>query len=291
MRIGDIHRRQRLVVSFELFPPKTPDAEAKLFDETLPSLLKLAPSFMTCTYGAGGSTRGQTLDIVGRVKREFEIEAISHLTCVGSSRDDLAKYLDEARQANIQNIVALRGDPPRGDESFRPHPDGFKYAGELVSFIKETGDFDVAVAAYPEGHPECPDRHLDWRRLADKVTAGADVIITQLFYANEDFFRMRDYLTDTLNVKVPVVAGILPIMSKQQIEKFCGICGSKIPPDVQAQLDKFADDHAACRQYGVDLATRMCRELIDRGVDGLHFYTLNRTNSTTEVLRNLGLAD
>jgi methylenetetrahydrofolate reductase (NADPH) len=277
-------------VSFELFPPKTPDAEAKLFSEAVPGLLKLSPAFFTCTYGAGGSTRGQTLDIVRRVNREFGIEAVSHLTCVGSSRDDLRRYLDEARAAGTQNIVALRGDPPRGDDAFKPHPDGLKYAWELVEMIKATGGFDIAVAGYPEGHPECPDRHLDWQRLADKVKAGADAIVTQLFYNNDDFFEFRDYLRDKLNVKVPIIAGILPILSKQQIEKFCSMCRSKIPADVQAQLDKHADDPAACRQYGVELASRMCEQLIARGVSGLHFYTLNRVNSTAEVMRNLGLA-
>ena len=152
------------------------------------------------------------------------------------------------------------------------------------------GCFDIAVAGYPEGHPECPDRLLDWQRLADKVAAGADVIITQLFYNNADFFEFRDHL-HKLGVKVPIVAGILPILSKQQIEKFCGLCGAKLPADVRAQLDRYADDPAACRQYGVDLATRMCEELIRENVAGLHFYTLNRVNSTAEVMRNLGLVD
>ncbi|MBI4581159.1 MAG: methylenetetrahydrofolate reductase [NAD(P)H] [Planctomycetes bacterium] len=290
MRIGDLHRQQRLVVSFELFPPKTPEAEVKLLEEAIPGLLALKPAFMTCTYGAGGSTRTQTLEIVSRIRREFEIEAVSHLTCVGSSREDLARYLEAARAADINNIVALRGDPPRGDETFRPHPDGFKYADELVAFVKAAGGFDVAVAGYPEGHPECPDKHLDWRRCADKVAAGADVVITQLFYDNADFFGFRDHLRDKLHVTVPIVAGILPILSKQQIERFCGLCGSKIPPEVQVQLDKHADDHAACRRYGVELATRMCEDLIRNGVAGLHFYTLNRVASTAEVMRNLGLA-
>lgn len=289
MRIGELHRSQRPVVSFELFPPKTPEGEAKLFDKTIPDLLTLRPAFLTCTYGAGGSTQGQTLEIVGRIKRQFDIEAVSHLTCVGASRDELANYLDEARAAGIESIVALRGDPPKGDDSFKPHPDGFKFADELVAFVKERG-FDVAVAGYPEGHPECPDKHLDWRRLAAKVEAGGDVIITQLFYRTADFFEFRDFLRDEMKVTVPIVAGILPILSKQQIERFCGMCGSKIPAEVQSQLDRYAEDNAACRKYGVEQATRMCEELIGQGVDGLHFYTLNRFASTSEVMGNLGLA-
>jgi methylenetetrahydrofolate reductase (NADPH) len=290
LRISELHRRHPLVVSLELFPPKTPDAETRLFSETLPELLTLSPAFVTCTYGAGGSTRSQTLAIVERVRREFEIEAVSHLTCVGASRLDIAAYLDAASRANIANIVALRGDPPQGDPHFRPHPDGFKYAVELVAHIKADGRFDIAVAGYPEGHPECSDRRLDWQRLAEKVAAGADVIITQLFYDNRDFFTFRDYLHDKMGVRAPIVAGILPILSKQQIEKFTGLCGAVLPPDVRQQLDRYADDHAACRAYGVELATRMCDELIREGVAGLHFYTLNRVPSTAEVLRNLGLA-
>jgi methylenetetrahydrofolate reductase (NADPH) len=289
LRIGELHRQGGLVVSFELFPPKTPDAELKLFEEGIPALLALSPAFFTCTYGAGGSTRGQTLDIVTRIKREFEIEAASHLTCVGASRGELGEFLEQARAGGINNIVALRGDPPKGDESFKAHPDGFKHATELVEFIKNAGGFDLAVAGYPEGHPECPDKHLDWRRLADKVSAGADLIITQLFYDVRDYLEFQDYLRDRLHVKVPIVAGILPILSKQQIEKFCGLCGAKIPPDVQARLDAYADDPASCRQYGIELATRMCEDLIEAGVSGLHFYTLNRAGSTAAVMRNLNL--
>ena len=290
LRINELHRSQDLVVSFEVFPPKTPDAEAKLFQEALPELLKLKPAFVTCTYGAGGSTRSQTLEIVTRMQREFEIEAVSHLTCVGSSRNELTTFLQQARSAGISNIVALRGDPPQGEDNqtFRPHPDGLQYANELVTFIREHGDFSIAVAGYPEGHPECPDRHLDWQRLANKVAAGADAIITQLFYNNADFFEFRDYL-HKLGVNVPIVAGVLPILSKQQIERFCSLCGAKLPADVRVKLDRFADDAVSCRKYGVELATRMCEELIREGVAGLHIYTLNRVASTAELMQNLGL--
>jgi methylenetetrahydrofolate reductase (NADPH) len=160
---------------------------------------------------------------------------------------------------------------------------------ELVSYIKGLGDFDVAVAGYPEGHPECRDKHLDWQRLATKVEAGADLIITQLFYDLNNYFEFEDYLRGKLNVTVPIVAGILPILSKQQIEKFCGLCEARIPPHVQRELDKYADDPASCREYGIELATKMCEDLITRGVSGLHFYTLNRSGSTEAVMRNLKL--
>lgn len=288
MQISELHRRKRLVISFELFPPKNPEAEVKLFDETLPRLMQLAPDFMTCTYGAGGSTRDKTLEIVTRLKQEVGTEAASHLTCVGASRDEVRHYLEHALGAGITNIVALRGDPPKGDTSFRPHPDGFQLAAELIPFVKQAGPFDVVAAGYPEGHPECPDRKIDWMRCVAKVEAGADAIITQLFYDNNDFFEFREFLRGH-GVTVPIVPGVLPILSGQQIKRFCGMCGSKLPPQIVERLDSFGDDHDASRQYGIDLATEMCDELIRGGVPGIHFYTLNRCDSTRQVLRNLKL--
>jgi methylenetetrahydrofolate reductase (NADPH) len=289
LQLSELHRATQLVVSFELFPPKTPEAESRLFDRSIPEMLRLRPAFLTCTYGAGGSTQEKTLDIVSRAREQFGIETASHLTCVGSSREQIARFLDQARAAGISNLVALRGDPPKGDLSFRPHPDGFKLAAELVGYIKSVGGFDVAVAAYPEGHPECPDKYLDWQRCRQKVDAGADVIITQLFYDNRDFLTFRDYLRGELGVKVPIVAGVLPILSSAQIKRFCGMCGAKLPPHVLDKLESYADDDLAARQYGIELATRMCEELIREGVAGIHFYTLNRPDSTAAVMRNLGL--
>ncbi len=290
MRISELHRISRRVVSFELFPPKTPEAETRLFDQAIPELLKLNPAFMTCTYGAGGSTRDKTLEVVTRIKRQFGKESASHLTCVGASRDQIAAYLDSAREQGITNIVALRGDPPIGDTSFKPHPEGFKYACELIAFIMRKGGFDIAVAGYPEGHPECPDKYLDWQRCRDKVEAGGDVIMTQLFYDNRDFFEYEDHLRNKLGVKVPIVPGVLPILNTAQIKRFCGLCGAKLPPDVLSRLESYADDNESCRRYGVELATQMCDELLRHGAPGIHFYTLNRSESTGEIMRNLRLA-
>jgi len=289
VQISRLHELHDLVISFELFPPKTPEAEARLFDQAIPRMLELEPAFLTCTYGAGGSTHDKTLEIVTRVKNEVRIEAASHLTCVGASRADIASYIEQARENGITNIVALRGDPPGGDGSFEPHPDGFAFAAELVAFIKQLGNFDVAVAGYPQGHPECPDKHLDWQRCADKVEAGADAIITQLFYDNADFFAFEDYLKNRLGVTVPIVPGVLPILSTRQITRFCGLCGATLPPHVDARLQELADDNDACRQYGIDLATQMCDELIRHGVPGLHFYTLNRAAATGQIMSHLGL--
>jgi len=289
VQISRLHEINDLVISFELYPPKTPEAETKLFEQAIPGMLELAPAFLTCTYGAGGSTHDKTLEIVSRITSEVGVEAASHLTCVGASRDEITAYLEQARGRGITNIVALRGDPPAGDTSFQPHPQGFEHAVELVAFIKELGGFDVAVAGYPQGHPECPDKHLDWQRCRDKVEAGADAIITQLFYDNRDFFEFEDYLTNKLGVTVPIVPGVLPILSTQQIKRFCGLCGATLPPRVLARLDELADDNQACRQYGIDLATEMCDELIRHGAAGIHFYTLNLVGPTGQIMRNLGL--
>lgn len=291
MRFSEFHKASRLVVSFELFPPKTPEGEVRLFERAIPDMLRLKPAFLTCTYGAGGSTREKTLEIVSRVKRDFPIEAVSHLTCVGRTRGEISSYLEQVRAAGVSNIVALRGDPPKGDAGFAPPADGFPFARDLVKFIRGYGGFDIAVAGYPEGHPECPDKRLDWQRLRDKVDAGADVIITQLFYDNRDFLEFRDYLRGPLGVKVPIVAGVLPILSTTQIQRFCGLCGSKLPARVLERLEAHKHDDEACRHYGIELAVDMCRELIREGVEGLHFYTLNRTESTSAVLRGLGLLE
>jgi len=289
VHISELHRREQPTISFELFPPKTPEAQIQLFDQVIPDLLKLSPEFMTCTYGTGGGTRDQTLEIVTRIKRQFGIEVASHLTCVGASRHQIAAYLEKCRSEAITNIVALRGDVPTEETTFKVHSQGFQYAKELIAFIRQIDGFGIAAAGYPEGHPECPDKYLDWRRCRDKVEAGADVIITQLFYDLDDFFEFEDYLKNGLGVSVPIVPGVLPILSGKQIRHFCGICGASLPGQVQAKLDQYADDNQACRQYGIDLATEMCDRLLSHGVPGIHFYTLNRAASTAGIMTNLGL--
>ena len=290
MRISQVHAPGLLGISFELFPPKDAEGEAKLFAETVPALLELEPDFMTCTYGAGGSTRDKTIDIVTRIKREHGGEMACHLTCVGTSRQLIRECLERVSAEGIRNVVALRGDPPKGDASFAPAADGFRYARDLVAFIRQQGDFDIAVAGYPEGHPECPDKHLDWEYCRQKVEAGAKLIITQLFYDLNDYYEFDDYMKNKLGVTVPIVPGILPILSGPQIERFCGLCGAKLPAAIRERLASFGEDRAASRAYGIELATRMCEELIRYGAPGFHFYTLNRVESTREVLQNLRLA-
>jgi methylenetetrahydrofolate reductase (NADPH) len=286
--LSQIHRHSLPAISFELFPPKTPKGEKRLFEEEMPKFLALKPAFMSCTYGATGGTRDKTLETVLRLKEEFKIEAVSHMTCVGAGRDQIATYLDELEANGILNVIALRGDPPRETGQFMPHPDGFAHATDLVRFIKQHNDgFELAVAGYPEGHPECPNKLLDWERCGQKIAAGADMIITQLFYDTRDFFEFREYLWNRLGLRVPIVPGILPILNTRQIKRFCAMCCSRLPPRVLTKLDEYVDDDESCLRYGIELATEMCNELIQSGVPGVHFYTLNRSHSVGAIMRNL----
>ncbi|MBP7933333.1 MAG: methylenetetrahydrofolate reductase [NAD(P)H] [Phycisphaerae bacterium] len=290
MRMSDAHRRGGITISFELFPPKDSDGEAKLFGQALPALIKLEPAFVTCTYGAGGTTKAKTLETITRIRQATDLEVASHLTCVGATTEEIDTFLDHIHEQGITNVVALRGDPPKDDPGFVANPAGLRYAADLVAYLSRRGGLDVAVAGYPEGHPECPDKVADWQRCAEKVEAGAGLVITQLFYDNRDFFEFDQYLKNKMGVQVPVVPGILPILSGPQIRRFCSLCGAKVPAEVSRKLDTFGDDHIASREYGVEVATEMCQELIEYGVPGFHFYTLNRVHSTREVLQNLGLA-
>jgi methylenetetrahydrofolate reductase (NADPH) len=289
LRIADLYAQPEATVSFEFFPPKNEEGEATLFRETIPALAALGPSFVSVTWGAGGSTRDKTLRIVGRIIREFGITAVSHMTCVGSTRDHLAAALDQAWDMGIRNILALRGDPPRGETSFRPVEGGFSHAVELVPFVKARHPFGVGAAFYPEGHVECSDRRLDWDRAAAKVEAGADCLISQLFYNVDDFLAAEDYLKNTRGIKVPLVPGILPFLSTEQIKRFTSLCGAKLPPDLARRLDDLAGDDESVRQLGVEVCTDICRRLLDHGVPGIHIYCLNRVASTRELLHNLGL--
>lgn len=289
MRIPDLYAQAGPTVSFELFPPKTEAAEGELFEETIPALARLRPSFFSATYGAGGGTRDRTLRIVNRIRRDFGVEAMPHLTCVGSTREMLAGVLDEAQSCAIDNVLALRGDPPKGQKEFRPAPGGFAHAIELVRFVKGRNAFAIGVAGYPEGHIECPDRQLDWDRTAAKVEAGADFIITQLFYEADHYLAFADYLRNRRGVTVPIVPGVLPFLSAEQIKRFTTLCGATLPADLRHILEHYAHDDASVRQIGVDVCTALCQKLLDHGVRAFHFYTLNRVAGCAGILRNLGL--
>ena len=278
------------VISFEFFPPKTGEGDHNLLEKQIPALLQAKPDFCSVTYGAGGSTRDKTLMIVDRIQREHALTALAHLTCVNHTRDEVRTVLEKIRALGCKNILALRGDPPNGGE-FQPTPGGFEFASQLVKFIREQDDFSVGVAGFPEGHPACRNgKQTDWRHLQEKVDAGADFVLTQLFFDNADYFEFRDFVTGRLGVRVPLVPGIIPFLSATQIVKFTQLCGAKIPPPLRAKLDELGANDEAAAEFGIEYATQQCEELLRAGAPGLHFYTLNKARSTVQVLKNLGLA-
>lgn len=289
MRIRDLYDRPVPTISFEFFPPKNNEAIETLFSDTVPGLKKLNPSFISVTYGAGGGTRDTTTRIVQRIREEHGIESMPHLTCVGSTKDMLASFLDEIVKLGFENVLALRGDPPKDQPTFKAVEGGFSYATDLIAFVRSRTNIGIGAACYPEGHVECRYKHQDWDIAAQKVEAGAEFLITQLFYDWSDFLDMEDYLRNKRNVKVPIVPGILPFLNAAQIKRFTSLCGSKLPSPIKAKIEKYADDDESVRKIGVDVCTELCAKLMNR-VAGFHFYCLNRVPSSAEVLKNLGLA-
>jgi methylenetetrahydrofolate reductase (NADPH) len=280
----------RPVVSFEFFPPKTDEGDRNLLEKTIPTLLETKPDFCSVTYGAGGSTREKTLLIVDRIQRQHGLTAVAHLTCVNSTQEQIHGLLEQICALGVKNVLALRGDPPGGGE-FRPTPGGFEFSSQLVRFIRERAGLCIGVAGFPEGHVACKaGKHADWGHLRDKVNAGADFILTQLFFDNNDFYEFREHLTRKLEVNVPIVPGIVSILSGSQIKKFTSMCGARIPAALGAKLDELGEDDAAVADFGVEYATRQCEDLLRAGVPGIHFYTLNKAAATVRILRNLKLA-
>lgn len=273
------------VVSFEFFPPRTPEAEQRLY-ETVAHLAPLRPTFVSVTYGAGGTTRKLTIDIVERIKREIGIEAMAHLTCVGHTAAELAEILSALTASGIENVLALRGDPPKGQTEFRPVPGGFAHGAELAAFIHSRWDVCVVGAAYPEKHAEAPDPETDLRHLKAKVASGAQVLITQLFFDPADYFAFVARAR-AAGIGVPIVPGIMPITNVGQIERFTTMCGARIPASLRDLLGPVRDDELAVTSLGIAWAADMCRTLLAGGAPGLHFYTLNRSHSTREILQLL----
>lgn len=290
MRLPEFYRNQkRPIISFEVFPPKTDQAYDHL-RQILPELVALKPDYMTVTYGAFGSTRGRTLEIASLIQKEFKIPSACHLTCVGSSQNEIDQILDEIKGAGVQNIVALRGDPPQGQTTFVKPVDGFGNANELVAHIRQRNgnDFGVAVAGYPEKHIEAPDLKTDLANLARKVQAGADAVITQLFYDNADYFRFVDSAR-ALGVNVPIIPGLLPILSAKQIVRILGLCGSCLPDGLKKDLEAAGDDPAKAEEIGIRQCVAQARELIARGAPGIHFYVLNKSAHMTRIMREIGI--
>ena len=280
----------RPVISFEFFPPKTDEGDKTLFEKTIPALMELKPDFCSVTYGAGGTTRDKTLLIVDRIQKQHGLTAVAHLTCVNHTREQVRELLAQIRTLGVKNILALRGDPPGGGE-FKMTPGGFEFSSQLVQFIREQDGFSIGAAGFPEGHIACKEGKLvDWGHLKEKIDAGTDYVLTQLFFDNADFYEFRDHLTKQLGVNIPIVPGIISILSAPQIKRFTALCGSKIPPALAAQLDKIGDNDAAAGEFGIEYATKQCEDLLKNGAPGIHFYTLNKPHSTTRILKNLGLA-
>jgi methylenetetrahydrofolate reductase (NADPH) len=283
-------RAGRPVLSVEFFPTKTEEGERNLCEKTIPALMALGPDYCSVTYGAGGSTRDKTLGIVDRIQREHQLPAMMHLTCVNSTKEELGEVLAAARAKDVRNILALRGDPPAGGD-FVKTEGGFEYSRELVAFVREQGGFSIGTAGFPEGHIACAGgKHQDWQYLAEKVQAGADFILTQLFFDNTDFYEFHDHLIDKLGVTVPIIPGIMPILSAGQTKRFVALCGAKLPAPFLQRIEELGDDDAAVTAYGIEYATEQCASLLEYGVRGLHFYTLNKAHSIVQIVRNLGLA-
>ncbi len=292
MRVTDILRfareRGEPIFSFEFFPPKTEEGVRQLF-QTVEALRPLGPAFVSVTYGAGGTTRARTLELVTRLKRETEVEAMAHVTCAGASRQEIAMVLDEVAAAGIQNVLALRGDPPKGERTFSPHPEGFRFASELVTFIRQEPDrwkFCVGAAAYPEGHVESRDLGQDLENLKTKVDAGVDFLVTQLFFQNLHYWRFLERAR-AAGIAVPILPGIMPMTSVEQIERFTAMCGASIPPALRAAMEVRRDDPEAALQLGVAYASLQCADLLRHGAPGIHFYTLNRSPSSRAILSAL----
>ena len=285
MKIKAILEKVQPSFSFEFFPPKNSEGFEQLFT-TIGQLEFCQPTYVSVTFGAGGSTRAQTIDLVGRIKNEIGLEAMAHLTCVGSSQEELRSVLDTLQEKGIKNILALRGDPPQGQEKFEKPENGFAYANELVEFIRKHYEFCVGVAGYPEGHVECLDTKVDLENLKRKVDAGADFIVTQLFFDNRFYFDFVER-AQNIGISIPIIPGIMPILNVKQTQRFTKMCGSTIPETLMKQLESSQDEPEAVRRIGIEHATLQCELLLQEEAPGIHFYTLNRSNATLKILESL----
>lgn len=284
MSILDLYNTQKLTLSFEIFPPKTERGHEILWHE-MEVLSHLNPGYISVTYGAGGSTRDKTLEIALKIKNTYKITPLVHFTCVGSGRDEIKKYIQIVKKAGIHNILALRGDPPQGETTFTPPKDGFAYASELVQYIRSIDDFIIAVAGYPEGHMEALDLETDIDNLKRKVDAGANFIITQLFYNNNDFYSFIDKIVQK-GITIPVIPGIMPVTNLAPIKKITSMCGATIPRKLVDRLQHCPSDDILC-DAGIDYSIEQCRELKKWGVKGFHFYTLNRSQVVKKIIESI----
>ena len=294
MHILDIFKSGKPTVSFEFFPPKTAEAQAQLFT-TIRDLETIRPAFVSVTYGAGGSTRELTHDLVLRLKTETTLDPIPHLTCVGHNEEEITRILERYAAAGVSNILALRGDPPRDRPDYDHSRDTFPQAAALVSFIKKFSShpdqrgFGIGVAGFPEGHPATPNRLIEMDHLKAKVDAGADYICTQLFFENRDFYDFRERC-DLAGIRIPIVAGIMPVTSVSSMKRMAELAGgARFPARLLKALQRAGDSPEAVRQIGLHYATEQCADLLDNGVSGIHLYTLNQSTATREICQRLGV--
>jgi methylenetetrahydrofolate reductase (NADPH) len=285
MRIDQVLSRGQPTISFEFFPPKNETGFQQLY-KTIDELHPLKPTYVSVTYGAGGSTRAKTVELVSKIQNELKIRSMAHLTCVGHTADELGGILDELWQQGIVNVLALRGDPPQGQSTFVKTEGGFANADELVAFARGRHEFCIGVAGYPEGHPQCINFTRDLEYLKRKVDNGGCFVITQLFFDNGDFYRFRDHAR-AMGIKVPILAGIMPIGNVAQIKRFVSMCGAKIPHRLLLKLEAVEGDPEEVYRTGIEYATMQCRDLLFNDVDGLHFYTLNKSKATVDICRQL----
>jgi methylenetetrahydrofolate reductase (NADPH) len=289
MRIDQVIATQYPCFSFEFFPPKTDEGQRSL-EGALAELKKDSPEYVSVTYGAGGSTRERTVEVTKWMKEDLGLEAMAHLSCVGEPVDRLREILDEIAAAGIDNVLALRGDPPRGETEWRPHPDGLRSSADLIELIRAEYDYCVGAACFPEVHPEAPDLEHDLRYLKRKVDAGASFLITQLFFDNRLYFDFVEEVR-ARGVDVPIIPGIIPITNFDQITRLTSMCGASIPASLQEQLEaRHADGEEAVAELGVAYAALQCADLLEKGAPGIHFYTLNKSPATRAILSALKAA-
>lgn len=282
MRICEHLLSRTPTLSFEFFPPKDDVGFWDLY-RTIESLKPLAPTYVSVTYGAGGTTRTKTVDLVQRIKRDIGMETVAHITCVDADRNEIARVLDDYKAVGIENVLALRGDAAEGTGTFTPTAGGFQYANELIAFIRSRGDtFCIGAACYPETHPESADPRVDLDNLKRKVDAGVDFLITQLFFDNEDYLAFRDRAV-AAGINVPIIAGIMPILSVNQVKRFTQMCGAHIPPELLQRIEAVEDDAEAVRHIGMYHSTQQCLALLEHEAAGIHFYTLNRSTATRAI--------
>lgn len=288
-RIRDVYSTGRFGLSIEIFPPKSAEGDESL-RQTLKDMVPYQPSFISCTYGAGGSTSKRTVEWCREIQDQHQLTSTAHFTCVGSTRQELVEWLQYAWSSGLRNIMALRGDAPAGQTEFKAVDGGLKYANELVGLIREHfPEMGIGVAGYPEKHPQAPSFDVDFENLVRKVKAGADAIFTQLFFDNSSYFRFCDRVVGA-GLNVPVIPGVMPITEFDRIQRITSMCGAVIPAKLASRLEAVKTDKPAQYAIGVDFAINQCRELIDQGVSGIHFYILNKSQAGREILDGLGLA-